>query len=125
MRRKQQWSGMTSDPAGCLGNFLFFSVPIEQKEMFACWYFPFSKKISLLHSHVLFLLCVELNLVLDMGSCQVFIFIVFITKHLPCQFLDFLLNQQVMFASWFLEKPWKGEVLPFTPIKCYRASVKG
>jgi len=55
-----------------LEQLLFFSVPfrVSRRTVRSLAVFPFSKKISLLHSHVLFLLCVELNLVFVMGSCQ-------------------------------------------------------
>ena len=51
---------------GLLEQLLFFSVPIEL--IVRRLDFPFSKKISLLHSHVLFLLWVEFDLVLVMGA---------------------------------------------------------
>src|SRR5690606_13681309 len=109
---------VTSDPVGCLGNFLFFSVPIEQ--FVRQLEIPFSKKISLLHSHVLFLLCVELTLVLVMGYCLGFIFVVSITKHLPCHLFYFLENQWFERFSSFSQTLRYAGVLPFNPIKCYR-----
>src|SRR5690554_7152248 len=59
-------------PVGCSGNF--YSSRSNRTLCSPAGGFPFSKKISSLHSHVLFLLCVELNLVLVMGYCLVFIF---------------------------------------------------
>src|SRR5690606_16051735 len=100
-------------PVGCSGNF--YSSRSNRTLCSPAGGFPFSKKISLLHSHVLFLLCVELNLVLVMGYCLVFIFVLPITKHLPCQFLKFLSNQWLAIISGVGGRGVRREVLPFAP----------
>src|SRR5690554_7358537 len=66
-------------PVGCSGNF--YSSRSNRTLCSPAGGFPFSKKISLLHSHVLFLLYVELNLVLVMGYCLVFIFVLRSEEH--------------------------------------------
>ena len=103
---------LASDTVGCSGNFLFFSIPIEH--MFVCENIPFSKKISLLHSHVLFLLCVELNLVLVMGLAGFYFCCVYNKAFAVPAFVIPFKSMGCGFLSVLVSKVWGGE--------CYRST---
>ena len=73
---------LASDPVGCLGNFLFFSVPIEQNCSLRIIPILQKNQFAAL-ARLVFIMC-GAESCFYYGVLPDFIFIVFITKHLPC-----------------------------------------